>query len=126
MLPTDIIEIIWDYYWKDIFSNKILSEFKMNIYYDKILKDYITSKNILIISNFKINEYLEMNTFLDKCLKNKSFKLQTKSSFFKNNNSHKMYNIFPNDIKLLVQFTVFYSNYMSMNVFYEFKKNFID
>lgn len=126
MLPTDIIEIIWDYYWKDIFSNKILSEFKMNIYYDKILKDYITSKNILIISNFKINEYLEMNTFLDKCLKNKSFKLQTKSSFFKNYNSHKMYNIFPNDIKLLVQFTVFYSNYMSMNVFYEFKKNFID
>jgi hypothetical protein len=130
MLPTDIIEIIWDYYWKDIFSNSILSEFKTNLNNDKILNEYITNPNnsLLLVSHLKINKYLEMNTLLDKCLKNKSFTLQTQSSFFKliKTNSYKMYDIFPDDIKLLVQFTVFYSNYMSMNVFYQFKKNFID
>ena len=120
-LPSEIQEIIWEFYWKDIYKNQVINEFNYLINLDHYLFKFVNNNEFLKITQNKEQEYLKLNNILKKCLNTKSFKIVTKSRFFKD-----AYLINSDEIKenykFIISFMVFYSGYMSLKVFYDFQR----
>ena len=99
-------------------------EFKQNNINENILFKFINKSDIFNISKDKLKFINKLIKFLNKCINNKSFKLMTNLKFLKNRKEYnKLYDIFDPNIKTLVEFIVYHSNYMSMKVYHDFKKN---
>jgi hypothetical protein len=121
-LPDDIQEIIWEFYWKDIYKNQVINEFNYLINLDHYLFKFVNNNEFLKIRQDKEPQYSKINNIVKKCLNTKSFKIITKSRFFKDSYLINYNNEIKENYKFILSFMVFYSGYMSMKVFYDFQK----
>lgn len=124
-LPCEIKELIWEYYWKDIFTNQVIIEYNSLINYDKQLFNLANNNDLYNISIEKKSNYIKLNSLIEKCFDNKGFKILTKSKFFKNSDCTliKSFNIkIEDEYKFVLSFMVYYSKYMAMKVYYDFHK----
>lgn len=119
-LAYDVQEIIWEFYWKDIFKNQVINELNNLIKFDIQLFKFINDNEFLEIDYTKKEQYLNINQLLKYCLKNKSFRILTKSQFFKNNYLIEYNKTLGDNYKFVLSFMLFYSNYMAMKVYYDF------
>ena len=121
-LPDDIQEIIWEFYWKDTYKNQVINEFNYLINLDHYLFKFVNNNEFLKIRQDKEPQYSKINNIVKKCLNTKSFKIITKSRFFKDSYLINYNNEIKENYKFILSFMVFYSGYMSMKVFYDFQK----
>ena len=121
-LPDDIQEIIWEFYWKDIYKNQVINEFNYLINLDHYLFKFVNNNEFLKIRQDKEPQYSKINNIVKKCLNTKSFKIITKSRFFKDSYLINYNNEIKENYKFILSFMVFYSGYMSMKVFYDFQR----
>ena len=119
-LPSDVQEIIWEFYWKDIFKNQVINEFNYLINLDIQLFKFKNENRFLEIDYTKKDQYLNINQLIKFCLKSNSFRILTKSQFFKNNYLIEYNKTLSDDYKFVLSFMLFYSNYMAMKVYYDF------
>ena len=123
-MPYEIKEIIWEYYWKDIFTNQVIIEYNSLIKCDKQLFNFANNNDLYNISIEKKSNYIKLNYLIEKCFDNKCFKILTKSTFFKSDFTLiKSVNIrIDEKYKFILSFMVYYSKYMAMKVYYDFHK----
>jgi hypothetical protein len=119
-LPSDVQEIIWEFYWKDIFKNQVINEFNYLINLDIQLFKFKNENRFLEIDYTKKDQYLNINQLIKFCLKSNSFRILTKLQFFKNNYLIEYNKTLSDDHKFVLSFMLFYSNYMAMKVYYDF------
>ena len=119
-LPFEIETKIWNKYWESLYFKKVINELKNIKKIEKKLFEFINNKDFLIIKYSKLNDYKEINNLIKECLNNSSFKLLTKFNFFKNWRSSKIFDKFDETLKYVVEFMIYFSNYMSYKIYYEF------
>lgn len=119
-LPTDVQEIIWKFYWKDIFKNQVINEFNYLIKLDIQLFKFKNENRFLEIDYSKKEQYLNINQIIKYCLKSNTFRILTKSQFFKKNYLIEYNKTLDDNYKFVLSFMLFYSNYMAMKVYYDF------
>ena len=113
---------LWEFYWKDIYKNQVINEFNYLINLDHYLFKFVNNNEFLKIRQDKEPQYSKINNIVKKCLNTKSFKIITKSRFFKDSYLINYNNEIKENYKFILSFMVFYSGYMSMKVFYDFQK----
>ena len=80
-LPDDIQEIIWEFYWKDIYKNQVINEFNYLINLDHYLFKFVNNNEFLKIRQDKEPQYSKINNIVKKCLNTKSFKIIISSKY---------------------------------------------
>lgn len=124
-IPKEVEDIIWNHYWLDTFNSKVVNSLNNYLILDKILLNFINSDNVFNISVDRKNEYLKINKIVKSCYLDKSYKVLTKSTFFKSNNCLIICQNMNDNFKYVLSFLIFYSNFMAMKVYCDFKKKII-
>ena len=104
------------------FKNQVINEFNYLINLDIQLFKFKNENRFLEIDYTKKDQYLNINQLIKFCLKSNSFRILTKSQFFKNNYLIEYNKTLSDDYKFVLSFMLFYSNYMAMKVYYDFIK----
>ena len=120
-LPIEIENKIKNKYWQYIYYNNVIKELNQIKKNQLKLFNFITNKDILIINKSKMNEYKEINNLLKENLNYSSFRLLTNCMFFKKfKSNNKIFERFDESIKYTIEFIIYFSNYMSTKVYYDF------
>ena len=112
-LPLEIQDIIWEIYWKDIFTKNIIQEFNIMNKYKCDINDILNQNQVFKIDESKKEYYKKLNIIIKICYYNNSFKLLSKTKFFKHQINFDIISKVKEEYKYIAAYMIYHGNYMS-------------
>ena len=112
-LPLEIQDIIWEIYWKDIFTKNIIQEFNIINKYKSDINDILNQNQVFKIDESKKEYYKKLNIIIKICYYNNSFKLLSKTKFFKHQINFDIISKVKEEYKYIAAYMIYHGNYMS-------------
>ena len=100
-------------YWKDIFTKNIIQEFNIINKYKCDINDILNQNQVFKIDKSKKEYYKKLNIIIKICYYNNSFKLLSKTKFFKHQINFDTINKVKEEYKYIASYMIYYGNYMS-------------